>query len=68
VLVHCEQGYHRTGVLVAAYRVAVCNWSVERALAEMEECGFELHRPKRQALVAGWLKWAEARWGVSKPE
>ncbi len=68
VLVHCEQGYHRTGVLVAAYRLALCRWSIERALAEMEACGFELHRPKRQALVAGWLEWAEARGGSAQSQ
>jgi hypothetical protein len=34
VLVHCELGKLRTGVVVAAYRIAVDGWSREQALAE----------------------------------
>ncbi len=52
VLVHCEQGFHRTGVLCAIYRVVVSGWPLERAMAEMEVLGFELDREKRRPLVA----------------
>jgi protein tyrosine/serine phosphatase len=58
VLVHCEQGYHRTGVLCAAYRVRVCGWPLDRALDEMRELGFEFERPKRQLLVTALRTWA----------
>ena len=34
VLVHCELGKARTGVVVAAYRIAVQGWSYEAAMAE----------------------------------
>ena len=37
VLVHCEHGSSRTGVMVAAYRVAVDGWSYEQALKESQE-------------------------------
>ena len=37
VLVHCELGKLRTGVVVAAYRIAVDGWSSERALAESSQ-------------------------------
>jgi len=34
VLVHCELGKSRTGVVVAAYRIVAQGWSYEAALAE----------------------------------
>ena len=35
VLVHCKAGLHRTGVLIALYRMEYEGWSREQALAEM---------------------------------
>lgn len=52
VLVHCEQGFHRTGVLCALYRVRACGWTLEAALEEMNQLGFEFGREKRQPLLA----------------
>src|SRR5512136_2894666 len=43
VLVHCQHGADRTGVMCAIYRVAVQGWSKEEALKEMTEGGFEFH-------------------------
>jgi protein-tyrosine phosphatase len=43
VLVHCQHGADRTGLLVAAYRVAVQGWSKEEALEEMVQGGFGFH-------------------------
>lgn len=40
VFVHCRRGAERTGVMVAAYRIAAENWTPEQALAEMEEFKF----------------------------
>ena len=57
VLVHCEQGFHRTGVLVAAYRIAHCGWPFEKALREMQAGGFEL-RQKRAPLIKELQAWA----------
>ncbi|TWT42343.1 Tyrosine phosphatase family protein [Phycisphaerae bacterium RAS1] len=58
VLVHCEQGFHRTGVLCAAYRIACEGWAVERALGELESLGFEMKREKRRPLLDALRAWA----------
>ncbi|UCD28374.1 MAG: dual specificity protein phosphatase family protein, partial [Planctomycetota bacterium] len=47
LLVHCSAGVHRTGAAYAAWRMKYCGWSPERALAEMEEYGYNSRaRPK----------------------
>jgi protein tyrosine/serine phosphatase len=38
--VFCDDGLHRTGEMSAIYRVARYQWSVEQALKEMDEVGF----------------------------
>jgi protein tyrosine/serine phosphatase len=38
--VFCDDGLHRTGEMSAIYRVARYRWSVEQALKEMDEVGF----------------------------
>ncbi len=58
VLVHCEQGFHRTGILCAAYRIRVQGWPADRALKEMSSFGFESTRPKRRPLLDALLTWA----------
>ena len=40
VFVHCQYGSDRTGTMVAAYRVAVENWSAADAAAELPVFGF----------------------------
>jgi protein tyrosine phosphatase (PTP) superfamily phosphohydrolase (DUF442 family) len=40
VLVHCQRGAERTGVMVAAYRISEHGWTPEQALDEMEEFKF----------------------------
>ena len=35
LLIHCLHGSDRTGTVVAAFRIAVQNWEVEKAIAEM---------------------------------
>lgn len=40
VFVHCERGAERTGLAVAAYRIAFQQWTPQQALAEMKEFRF----------------------------
>lgn len=40
VFVHCAGGRHRTGVLVALYRMVVDGWTAERAYEEMKQYKF----------------------------
>jgi tyrosine-protein phosphatase SIW14 len=44
IFVHCRLGDDRTGMAIAAYRMADEGWSAKEALREMEEFGFtEVH-------------------------
>ena len=38
--VFCTDGLHRTGEMTAIYRIVHDNWDIRRALAEMDEIGF----------------------------
>jgi protein tyrosine phosphatase (PTP) superfamily phosphohydrolase (DUF442 family) len=38
--VFCSDGIHRTGEMSAIYRIAHDKWSIEQALTEMDEAGF----------------------------
>ena len=40
VFVHCRYGDDRTGMMIAAYRMAVEGWTPEEARTEMEKFGF----------------------------
>ncbi len=40
VLVHCQRGADRTGVMSAIYRIMVQGWSKDEAIAEMTRGGF----------------------------
>lgn len=50
VFVHCEHGADRTGVMCAMYRIAVCGWTKDEAIAEMTQGGFGFH-PEWQNLI-----------------
>lgn len=43
VLVHCKHGSDRTGVVIAAYRMILQNWSKEEAIAEFMKPEFGYH-------------------------
>jgi len=43
IFVHCKYGEDRTGVMMAAYRIAENNWTVEQAIQEMDSFGFHYH-------------------------
>lgn len=43
VLVHCEQGADRAGVVSAAYRIVFQDWTKDEAIAELKKGGFGFH-------------------------
>jgi protein tyrosine phosphatase (PTP) superfamily phosphohydrolase (DUF442 family) len=43
IFVHCRYGEDRTGVMVAAYRIAEQKWTADEALREMNSFGFHYH-------------------------
>ena len=43
IFVHCYFGSDRTGVMVAAYRMADQNWTADQAVEEMYSFGFHYH-------------------------
>ena len=43
IFVHCYFGRDRTGVMVAAYRMAQQNWTADQAVEEMYSFGFHYH-------------------------
>jgi protein tyrosine/serine phosphatase len=40
IFVHCKHGRERTGTMLAAYRMALENWTPQQAADEMERFGF----------------------------
>lgn len=54
ILVHCQHGADRTGIMCAIYRIAIQGWTKERALEEMIEGGFGFHGPK-DGNMAQWI-------------
>jgi tyrosine-protein phosphatase SIW14 len=54
VYVHCKGGRHRTGIVIAAYRIRYQGWNLRHAVEEMKKYGWygELgHQP-----LLDWLK------------
>lgn len=43
VLIHCQHGSDRTGLMVAMYRIVEQDWDKEEAIAEMTGGGFGFH-------------------------
>jgi protein tyrosine/serine phosphatase len=43
LFVHCQRGADRTGMVCAMYRVVICGWTKEAAIAEMKQGGFHFN-------------------------
>ena len=71
VFVHCHFGEDRTGVFVAAYRIAHDDWPADQAISEMYFFGFNgFWHPAMKSYVRGFpaqLKMAPALVSLSKP-
>jgi len=52
VFVHCQMGIHRTGLMLALYRMQYQGWTGEQAWAEMKANGFKWTRVDRSAVEA----------------
>ena len=52
ILFHCRHGEDRTGMMSAAYRVAVQGWPIDKALREMARYRAPLKGEKRRKVVA----------------
>lgn len=57
VFVHCRLGDDRTGMAIAAYRMANEGWSADEALNEMEQFGFDA----KHHLICPTLQFYEKR-------
>jgi len=52
ILIHCQGGVHRTGVVTALYRIRYQGWRPDDAIAEMDLFGFESHKAKFASVLA----------------
>lgn len=55
IMIHCQGGIHRTGLLSALYRMQFQGWPAERAIEEMEDLYFDWSITDRDALKR-WLR------------
>ncbi len=75
VLIHCFRGHHRTGIMMAVYRMEVDAWSNEKAITEMVVAGhdrYEMHADV-QAYLEGYqrgdaMKTPDSKDGEEDPE
>lgn len=52
VLIHCQGGVHRTGIITAIYRIKHQGWTAVDALAEIRHWDFNIDKEKFAGVVA----------------
>jgi len=67
IFTHCRGGRHRTGVLVAVYRVTDCGWSKGQAFKEMLTFGWYSARGHRPILDWFWRDFNPADYARDAP-
>jgi len=64
VLLHCFAGIHRTGAMVAVYRMEFDRWTNSESLYELRATGYK--NLDRELDVLGYLECYRARWQRAK--
>ena len=63
VHIHCFAGIHRTGTMCAIFRMVFHRWPAERAINEMQQCGFEPADMVED--IGGFLRGYTPRWKLA---
>jgi protein tyrosine phosphatase (PTP) superfamily phosphohydrolase (DUF442 family) len=63
ILLHCKAGLHRTGTMVAFYRIEYEHWTPEEAISELLTNGFSLKQSSnKNPYIKNYLTEYQPRW------
>jgi protein-S-isoprenylcysteine O-methyltransferase Ste14 len=58
IFIHCAAGVHRTNMSLACYRLKYCGWSIDQAIDEMAQNGYDRkHDLDKLVLLRRYLKY-----------